>query len=35
MDDTLGVSRKTFSRIINERGAITPDISDFPAMNVS
>ena len=27
MASTLGVSRKTLSKIINERGAITPDMS--------
>jgi len=27
MSDTLGVSRKTLSKIINERGAITPDMA--------
>ncbi len=27
MADTLGVSRKTLSKIINERGAITPDMA--------
>ena len=27
MATTLGVSRKTLSKIINERGAITPDMS--------
>ena len=27
MADTLGVSRKTLSKIINERGSITPDMS--------
>ena len=27
MTSTLGVSRKTLSKIINERGAITPDMS--------
>ena len=26
MADTLGVSRKTLSKIINEKGAITPDM---------
>jgi len=25
--DTLGVSRKTLSKIVNERGAITPDMA--------
>ncbi len=27
MADTLGVSRKTLSKIINEKGAITPDMA--------
>jgi antitoxin HigA-1 len=27
MADTLGISRKTLSKIINERGAITPDMA--------
>ena len=27
MADSLGVSRKTLSKIINERGAITPDMA--------
>jgi len=27
MADTLGVSRKTLSKIINERGAIMPDMA--------
>ena len=27
MASTLGVSRKTLSKIINERGAITPDMA--------
>jgi len=27
MADTLGVSRKTLSKIINERGSITPDMA--------
>jgi addiction module HigA family antidote len=27
MANTLGVSRKTLSKIINERGAITPDMA--------
>jgi len=27
MSDTLGVSRKTLSKIINERSAITPDMA--------
>lgn len=27
MAETLGVSRKTLSKIINERGAITPDMA--------
>ena len=27
MADTLGVSRKTLSKIVNERGAITPDMA--------
>jgi len=27
MASTLGISRKTLSKIINERGAITPDMS--------
>lgn len=27
MADTLGVSRKTLSKIINERGAVTPDMA--------
>ena len=27
MASTLGVSRKTLSKVINERGAITPDIA--------
>lgn len=27
MADTLGVSRKTLSKIINEKGAVTPDMA--------
>jgi addiction module HigA family antidote len=27
MAQTLGVSRKTFSKILNERGAVTPDMA--------
>ena len=27
MADTLGVSRKTLSKIINERGSVTPDMA--------
>ena len=27
MADTLGISRKTLSKIINERGSITPDMA--------
>lgn len=29
MADTLGVSRKTLSKIINERDSITPDMADM------
>ena len=29
MATTLGVSRKTLSKILNERGTITPDIAPF------